>query len=169
MWLPKGSVPAPIALHLSHGVGFVQGFPFMPADGANDFMSLLWQVGPRQMVCSRGNELRAVWWLNNTGARYGKNSIARYIPVICLCREETIALGRIFYESEHHLIDKRVILDCERMTLSRAGESITISESERSLFIAFHEGLFKKDDLIQSCLGAQRCVVVLDASYYKID
>ncbi|EHW1934384.1 response regulator, partial [Salmonella enterica subsp. enterica serovar Kentucky] len=48
----------------------------------------------------------------------------------------------------NYLIDKRVILDCERMTLSCAGESITISESERSLLIAFHEGLFKKDDLI---------------------
>lgn len=44
----------------------------------------------------------------------------------------------------NYLIDKRVILDCERMTLSCAGESITISESERSLLIAFHEGLFKK-------------------------
>lgn len=55
----------------------------------------------------------------------------------------------------NYLIDKRVILDCERMTLSCAGESITISESERSLLIAFYEGLFKKDDLINYVWGAK--------------
>ncbi|EAA3445273.1 response regulator [Salmonella enterica] len=67
----------------------------------------------------------------------------------------------------NYLIDKRVILDCERMTLSCAGESITISESERSLLIAFHEGLFKKDDLINYVWG-RKGVVVSDASYYKL-
>lgn len=67
----------------------------------------------------------------------------------------------------NYLIDKRVILDCERMTLSCAGESITISESERSLLIAFHEGLFKKDDLINYVWG-RKGVVVTDASYYKL-
>ncbi|EEP9553675.1 response regulator, partial [Salmonella enterica] len=67
----------------------------------------------------------------------------------------------------NYLIDKRVILDCERMTLSSAGESITISESERSLLIAFYEGLFKKDDLINYVWG-RKGVVVSDASYYKL-
>ncbi|HFY0757918.1 TPA: transcriptional regulator, partial [Salmonella enterica subsp. enterica serovar Typhimurium] len=67
----------------------------------------------------------------------------------------------------NYLIDKRVILDCERMTLSCAGESITISESERSLLIAFYEGLFKKDDLINYVWG-RKGVVVSDASYYKL-
>lgn len=47
-----------------------------------------------------------------------------------------------------YLIDKKVILDCEKMTLSCDRESLRISESECNLLIAFHEGLFKKDDLI---------------------
>lgn len=43
-----------------------------------------------------------------------------------------------------YLIDKKVILDCERMTLSRDRESLKISESECNLLLAFHQGLFKK-------------------------
>lgn len=66
-----------------------------------------------------------------------------------------------------YLIDKKVILDCEKMTLSCDRESLRISESECNLLIAFHEGLFKKDDLIAWVWG-RKGVVVSSASYYKL-
>lgn len=66
-----------------------------------------------------------------------------------------------------YLIDKKVILDCERMTLSRDRESLKISESECNLLLAFHQGLFKKDDLIAWVWG-RKGVVVSSASYYKL-
>ena len=66
-----------------------------------------------------------------------------------------------------YLIDKKVILDCEKMMLSCDRESLRISESECNLLIAFHEGLFKKDDLIAWVWG-RKGVVVSSASYYKL-
>lgn len=75
---------------LSHGVGFVQGFLYARPMGTNDFMSWLGKSAQRQNGLLKGKaDPRAAWWLNNAGTRYGKNSIARYILVICLCREET--------------------------------------------------------------------------------
>lgn len=66
-----------------------------------------------------------------------------------------------------YLIDKKIILDCERMTLSCDHESLKISESECNLLLAFHQGLFKKDDLIDWVWG-RKGVVVSSASYYKL-
>ena len=53
------------------------------------------------------------------------------------------------------------------MTLSRDRESLKISESECNLLLAFHQGLFKKDDLIAWVWG-RKGVVVSSASYYKL-
>ncbi|CBG89670.1 winged helix-turn-helix domain-containing protein [Citrobacter rodentium] len=66
-----------------------------------------------------------------------------------------------------YLIDDRVIFDCERMTLSRSEETVTLSEAERNLLLAFYQGLFKKDELIAWVWG-RKGVVVSDASYYKL-
>lgn len=66
-----------------------------------------------------------------------------------------------------YLIDDRVIFDYERMTLTRAEETVTLSESERNLLIAFYQGLFKKEELMGWVWG-RKGVVVSDASYYKL-
>ncbi|MCT0098302.1 response regulator [Proteus mirabilis] len=69
--------------------------------------------------------------------------------------------------SNKYLIDNKVILDIDRMTLSHDHESIKISESECNLLCAFHEGLFKKEDLIDWVWG-RKGVIVSNASYYKL-
>lgn len=66
-----------------------------------------------------------------------------------------------------YLIDNRVIFDSERMSLTHSDKTVSISESETNLLLAFYKGLFKKDDLIGWVWG-RKGVVVSDASYYKL-
>lgn len=66
-----------------------------------------------------------------------------------------------------YLIDNRVIFDSHRMSLIHADKTVSISESEMNLLLAFYKGLFKKDDLIHWVWG-RKGVVVSDASYYKL-
>lgn len=66
-----------------------------------------------------------------------------------------------------YLINNRVIFDSERMSLTHSDKTVSISESETNLLLAFYKGLFKKDDLIGWVWG-RKGVVVSDASYYKL-
>lgn len=68
---------------------------------------------------------------------------------------------------QKYLIDNRVIFDSERMSLTHSDKTVSISESETNLLLAFNKGLFKKDDLIGWVWG-RKGVVVSDASYYKL-
>ncbi|ELW3333418.1 response regulator [Salmonella enterica] len=66
-----------------------------------------------------------------------------------------------------NIIDNKIVLDVERITLSSGDETIKISESECNLLLCFYQGLFKKDDLISNIWG-RKGVVVSNASYYKL-
>ncbi|EGV3476358.1 TPA: winged helix-turn-helix domain-containing protein, partial [Salmonella enterica subsp. enterica serovar Enteritidis] len=46
------------------------------------------------------------------------------------------------------LLDKRVVFDSTKMTLSHGNEIIRISEAETHLLLAFWHGLYKKEDII---------------------
>ncbi len=144
----EGQYPAPIVTFQFFSRGRIRlGFLYAVPMGLMTLCELAWQVGPEQAKWSAQGENESA---SGLVVEYQELATKKFnsaiYPVICLCREETwIASGAdIFMSQNNYLIDKRVILDCERMTLSCAGESITISESERSLLIAFHEGLFKK-------------------------
>lgn len=51
------------------------------------------------------------------------------------------------------LLDKRVVFDSTKMTLSHGNEIIRISEAETHLLLAFWHGLYKKEDIIHFVLG----------------
>ncbi|ENO9310116.1 hypothetical protein ACCG66_004856, partial [Klebsiella pneumoniae] len=51
-------------------------------------------------------------------------------------------------DEELLLIAKKVIFDSARMTLANGNKIIKISESETNLLLAFHRGIYKKEDII---------------------
>ncbi|ECL1644600.1 hypothetical protein GHW91_17000 [Salmonella enterica] len=65
------------------------------------------------------------------------------------------------------LLDKRVVFDSTKMTLSHGNEIIRISEAETHLLLAFWHGLYKKEDIIHF-VWENRGGCVSESSYYKL-
>ncbi|EHL3470329.1 hypothetical protein LAN87_003026 [Salmonella enterica] len=65
------------------------------------------------------------------------------------------------------LLDKRVVFDSTKMTLSHGNEIIRISEAETHLLLAFRHGLYKKEDIIHF-VWENRGGCVSESSYYKL-
>lgn len=60
---------------------------------------------------------------------------------------------RIVMNESIFLLDKRVVFDSTKMTLSHGNEIIRISEAETHLLLAFWHGLYKKRRYYSFCLG----------------
>lgn len=67
----------------------------------------------------------------------------------------------------YFLLDKRVVFDSTKMTLSHGNEIIRISEAETHLLLAFWHGLYKKRRYYSFSLGKSRSCVS-ESSYYKL-
>ncbi|EHN6806790.1 hypothetical protein KJJ67_004623 [Salmonella enterica] len=65
------------------------------------------------------------------------------------------------------LIDKRVIFDSAKMTLTNGNKTTRISESETKLLLAFYRGIYNKEDII-SFVWKKRAGCVSESSYYKL-
>lgn len=65
------------------------------------------------------------------------------------------------------LLDKRVVFDSTKMTLSQGNEILRISEAETHLLLAFWQGLYKKEDIIHF-VWENRGGCVSESSYYKL-
>ncbi|MBJ8371491.1 winged helix-turn-helix domain-containing protein [Citrobacter cronae] len=65
------------------------------------------------------------------------------------------------------LIDKKVIFDSAKMTLTNGDKIIKISESETNLLLAFYRGIYKKEDII-NFVWKNRAGCVSESSYYKL-
>lgn len=70
-------------------------------------------------------------------------------------------------DEELLLIAKKVIFDSARMTLANGNKIIKISESETNLLLAFHRGIYKKEDIIDF-VWKNRAGCVSESSYYKL-
>ena len=74
---------------------------------------------------------------------------------------------RIVMNETIFLLDKRVVFDSTKMTLSHGNEIIRISEAETHLLLAFWHGLYKKEDIIHF-VWENRGGCVSESSYYKL-
>ncbi|EAN7621501.1 hypothetical protein E4W89_21350, partial [Salmonella enterica] len=74
---------------------------------------------------------------------------------------------RIVMNESIFLLDKRVVFDSTKMTLSHGNEIIRISEAETHLLLAFWHGLYKKEDIIHF-VWENRGGCVSESSYYKL-
>ncbi|HIG4596490.1 TPA: winged helix-turn-helix domain-containing protein [Klebsiella pneumoniae] len=70
-------------------------------------------------------------------------------------------------DEELLLIAKKVIFDSARMTLANGNKIIKISESETNLLLAFHRGIYKKEDIIDF-VWKNRAGCVSESSYYEL-
>ena len=51
-------------------------------------------------------------------------------------------------DEKKFLIDEKVIFDSNKMILANNNKIIKISESESNLLLAFYQGIYKKEDII---------------------
>ncbi|ELW3333426.1 hypothetical protein QMH89_004575 [Salmonella enterica] len=65
------------------------------------------------------------------------------------------------------LIDKHVIFDVTKMTLTNGIKTIKISRAEQKLLLAFYSGIYKKQDIIDY-VWEKRSGCVSESSYYKL-
>ncbi|MDP1257443.1 hypothetical protein Q6301_10600 [Klebsiella quasipneumoniae] len=90
------------------------------------------------------------------------------LPCVNMAGDRVSVLKNGFaMDEESLLIAKKVIFDSARMTLANGNKIIKISESETNLLLAFHRGIYKKEDIIDF-VWKNRAGCVSESSYYKL-
>ncbi|WP_368925170.1 transcriptional regulator [Proteus mirabilis] len=70
-------------------------------------------------------------------------------------------------DEKKFLIDEKVIFNSNKMILANNNKIIKISESESNLLLAFYQGIYKKEDII-NFVWKNRAGCVSESSYYKL-